>query len=237
MQAFGFTRETMQFMLLPLIEQKRDPVGSMGNDSALACLSDQPRMLYDYFKQLFAQVTNPAIDSIREEVIMSLECYIGPEGNLLETGREHAHRLLVPHPILSNEELAALCHIDQHPAVVAWRTKSIDITWPRSEGADGLVKALDRICSEAEQAIDDGYSLIVLSPIAKISEDRIPSRHAARHRCGSSPFGTTDETHTDWHRGRDRGSPRSAPPLLVDWLRRRRDQPVSGFRIALAFAT
>ena len=77
----------MQFMLLPLIQQQRDPVGSMGNDSALACLSDQPRMLYDYFKQLFAQVTNPAIDSIREEIIMSLECYIGPEANLLETTR------------------------------------------------------------------------------------------------------------------------------------------------------
>ncbi len=85
MQAFGYTTETMQFMLLPLVSELRDPVGSMGNDSALACLSDKPRMLYDYFKQLFAQVTNPPIDSIREEIIMSLECYIGPEGNLLET--------------------------------------------------------------------------------------------------------------------------------------------------------
>ena len=75
MQAFGYTAETMQFMLKPLVEQLRDPVGSMGNDSTLACLSDKPRMLYDYFKQLFAQVTNPPIDSIREEIIMSLECY------------------------------------------------------------------------------------------------------------------------------------------------------------------
>ena len=87
MQAFGYTVETMQFMLLPLVRELRDPVGSMGNDSALACLSDKPRMIYDYFKQLFAQVTNPAIDSIREEVVMSLECYIGPEGNLLKTVR------------------------------------------------------------------------------------------------------------------------------------------------------
>ena len=89
MQAFGYTTETMQFMLLPMVRDLRDPVGSMGNDSCLACLSDQPRMLYDYFKQLFAQVTNPAIDSIREEVIMSLECMIGPEHNLLETTPEH----------------------------------------------------------------------------------------------------------------------------------------------------
>jgi glutamate synthase (NADPH/NADH) large chain len=159
MQAFGYTMETMQFMLLPMALEKRDPIGSMGNDSALACLSDQPRMLYDYFKQLFAQVTNPAIDSIREEVIMSLECYIGPEGNLLETSEAHCRRLLVPHPILTNEELAALKHLDHR----GWRSRAIDITWPVSEGRSGLVRALDRICAEAEQAIDEGYSLLILS--------------------------------------------------------------------------
>ncbi|GIS90247.1 MAG: hypothetical protein CM1200mP20_02880 [Pseudomonadota bacterium] len=93
MQAFGYTTETLHFMLVPLITEKRDPVGSMGNDSALACLTDQPRMLYDYFKQLFAQVTNPAIDSIREEVVMALECYVGPEHNLLDTTEQHCHRL------------------------------------------------------------------------------------------------------------------------------------------------
>ena len=172
MQAFGFTQETMQFMLLPLIQEKRDPIGSMGNDSAIACLSDQPRMLYDYFKQLFAQVTNPAIDSIREEVIMSLECYIGPESNLLTTSKEHAHRLLVPHPILTNEELAALTHIDKHAKGRGWRTKLIDITWPKAEGRAGLLTALDRICQEAEDAINDGYSLFVLSDRA-MGADRV----------------------------------------------------------------
>ena len=93
MQAFGYTVETMQFMLLPLVNESRDPLGSMGNDSALACLSDKSRIIYDYFKQLFAQITNPPIDSIREEVVMSLACFIGPEGNLLETTPEHVHRL------------------------------------------------------------------------------------------------------------------------------------------------
>ncbi len=141
MQAFGYTTETMQFMLLPLVQQLRDPVGSMGNDSSLACLSDQPRMLYDYFKQLFAQVTNPAIDSIREEVIMSLECYIGPEANLLETTAENAHRLLVPHPILTNEELIALKHIESLPGGRGWRSRTIDITWPRSEGKAGIAQS------------------------------------------------------------------------------------------------
>jgi len=169
MQAFGYSTETMQFMLLPLVHEKRDPVGSMGNDSALAVLSDQPRMLYDYFKQLFAQVTNPPIDSIREEVIMSLECYVGPERNLLAATEEHAHRLLLPHPILTNEELAALKHLDHR----GWRTKLIDMTWPKSEGPSGLKTALDRICREAEQAIAEGFSLVVLSD-RLVNAERVP---------------------------------------------------------------
>ena len=169
MQAFGYTTETLQFMLLPLVYEKRDPIGSMGNDSALAVLSDQPRILYDYFKQLFAQVTNPPIDSIREEVIMSLECYIGPERNLLATTEQHAHRLLLPHPILTNEELAALKHINHR----GWKAQTIDITWAKSEGEAGLKKALERICHEAEQAITAGYSLVVLSDRA-VSAERTP---------------------------------------------------------------
>jgi glutamate synthase (NADPH/NADH) large chain len=169
MQAFGYTVETMQFMLLPMIREKRDPIGSMGNDSALAVLSDQSRMLYDYFKQLFAQVTNPPIDPIREEVIMSLECYIGPEQNVLETTEPHCHRLMVPHPILSNEELAAIKSLDHR----GWRTKTIDITWPKSEGPDGMVKALDRVCDEVEHAIEEGYALVVLTDRA-MSAERVP---------------------------------------------------------------
>ena len=170
MQAFGFTIETLQFMLVPLVKEKRDPVGSMGNDSALACLSDQPRMIYDYFKQLFAQVTNPAIDSIREEIIMSLECYIGPEGNLLDTTEAHAHRLRIPHPILTNAELASLKEMNER----GWRTKTIDITFLRTgDGKSAMIEALDRVCVEAEAAIDDGFSLVILSD-RKISADRAP---------------------------------------------------------------
>ena len=142
----------------------------MGNDSCLACLSDKPRMLYDYFKQLFAQVTNPAIDSIREEVIMSLECYIGPERNLLETTEEHAHRLRVPHPILSNEQLAALKHMNHRGWQHARRSTS---PGRAAKARPAWRKALDRICAEAEAAIDDGYSLVVLSDRA-IGRDRVP---------------------------------------------------------------
>ncbi len=168
MKAFGYTTETLRFMLRPICTQQRDPVGSMGNDAALACLSDQPRLLYDYFRQLFAQVTNPAIDSIREEVIMSLECYIGPEANLLETSAANCNRLLVPHPILTNEELAAIKRMDHR----GWRTKTIDITFPLAEGKAGVTTTLDRICAEAEQAIDDGFTLVVLSD-RKQSIDRV----------------------------------------------------------------
>ncbi|MEQ8785077.1 MAG: glutamate synthase large subunit [Pirellulaceae bacterium] len=169
MQAFGYTTETMQFMLLPMITEMRDPIGSMGNDSSLACLSDNPRMIYDYFKQLFAQVTNPAIDSIREELIMSLECYIGPEANLLESTAEHCHRLRVPHPILTNEEVAAIKHVDQR----GWKARTIDITYSREEGAAGMLPALDRICREAEEAIDEGFCIVVLTD-RKTNAERIP---------------------------------------------------------------
>ncbi|MBL8814490.1 MAG: glutamate synthase large subunit [Planctomyces sp.] len=169
MQAFGYTSETMDFMLLPLLKANKDPIGSMGNDAALACLSDQPRMLYDYFHQLFAQVTNPAIDSIREDVIMSLECYIGPEGNLLDTLPESCHRLAVPHPILTNHQMANLKGMDYR----GWKSKVIDITYPKSEGAAGLQPALKRICQEARDAIRNGFGLVVLSDRA-ISADRVP---------------------------------------------------------------
>src|SRR5215471_6250207 len=169
MQAFGYTTETLQFMLQPMVKEHRDPVGSMGNDSMLAVLSDKPRMLYDYFRQLFAQVTNPPIDSIREEVIMSLECYVGPERNLLATTEQHAHRLLLPHPILTNEELGALKDLDYR----GWKSKLIDITYDRSEGEAGLAARLDRIRREAEQAIENGFSLVVLSDRG-VSAERVP---------------------------------------------------------------
>jgi len=169
MQAFGYTTETMQFMLRPLVNELRDPVGSMGNDAALACLSDQARMLYDYFKQLFAQVTNPPIDSIREEIIMSLETYIGPERNLLDVGAEHCQRLRLRHPILSNAELAAIKAMDHR----GWKTKTIDITFPRAELTGGMLEALDNICAETERAIDEGYSNVILSD-RNIGRDRIP---------------------------------------------------------------
>ena len=168
MQAFGYTTETLEFMLLPLVTELRDPLGSMGNDAALACLSDKPRMIYDYFKQLFAQITNPPIDSIREEVIMSLECLIGPEGNLLSTVQKNVHRLRLEHPILSNEDFLKIKNIKSH----GWKTKTIDITYKKEKGSNGLINALNRISKESEEAIKKGFSFIVLSD-RNISSNRI----------------------------------------------------------------
>ncbi len=167
MKAFGYTTETMQFMLLPMVTEARDPLGSMGNDSALACLSDKPRMIYDYFKQLFAQVTNPPIDSIREEVVMSLKCFIGPEGNLLDTTESHAHRLSLEHPILSNRQLSTIKSMDYQ----GMRSRVIDITYDVNE-KEGFSKALDRICAEAAQAIHEGYSFVILCD-RNLARDRI----------------------------------------------------------------
>ncbi len=169
MKAFGFTTETMQFMLLPLVREIRDPLGSMGNDASLAVMSDKPRMLYDYFKQRFAQVTNPAIDAIREEVIMALECFIGPERNVLQATTEHANRLHMPHPIITNSELAAIKQLDHR----GWRARTIDITFPTDTGKEGLTNTLARICKEASDAIASGDSLIVLSD-RNVNETRVP---------------------------------------------------------------
>ena len=168
MQAFGYTTETMQFMLIPLVTEARDPLGSMGNDSALACLSDKPRMIYDYFKQLFAQVTNPAIDSIREEVVMSLSCFIGPEGNLINSEPKQARRLEIEHPILSNQQLTDIKHMNFR----GMTSKVIDITY-EIKSKNAYLERIDKICSEAAGALEEGYAFIILTD-RKISKTRAP---------------------------------------------------------------
>ncbi|MEX2443649.1 MAG: glutamate synthase large subunit [Alkalispirochaeta sp.] len=169
MRAFGFTLEHLNLILKPMAEDAKEPLGSMGNDAPLAVLSDKPRLIYDYFKQLFAQVTNPPIDSIREEVIMSLGSYIGPEGNVLVHSPEDAHRLWLDHPILTNEQTDQLKRMNHR----GWRSRVIDITYPKDEGEEVLKSALERIADEAEEAIAHGYSLVVLSDRA-VSRERVP---------------------------------------------------------------
>ncbi len=168
-KAFGYTREHVNVLLLPMVLNKKEALGSMGNDTPLAAFSSHERMTYDYFQQLFAQVTNPPIDSIREEIIMSLQCYIGPEGNLLDSVAEDAKRLLIKDPILTNTELAQIKALDYK----GWQSRTIDITFAASEGEAGLTATLDRVCQEASQAITDGIAVIVLSDRAT-GPKRIP---------------------------------------------------------------
>ena len=161
-QAFGYTQEDIKFFLLPMAQLGQDPVGSMGRDIPHAVLSDRPKLLYDYFKQSFAQVTNPPIDPIREELVMSLVSFIGPKPNLLNlaSGGDHM-RLEVRQPILSNADLEKIRNIDSQ--VKSFRSTTLDICFGVSEGTDGMAKALDKLCKKAKQAVVEGYNIIIIS--------------------------------------------------------------------------
>ncbi|MBN2831113.1 MAG: hypothetical protein JXL82_02390 [Candidatus Omnitrophica bacterium] len=159
LKSFGYSREDLKFIIKPMAEDGKEPVGSMGNDTPHAFLSDKPQLLYNYFKQLFAQVTNPAIDSIREKLVMSLESFIGPEKNLLDETPKHSHKLRVKNPILTDEELLKIRDI----GVNNFKTKTIYTFFDAESREEGFRLALERICFEAEYAIEQGYSFIILS--------------------------------------------------------------------------
>ena len=171
LKAFGYSLEQVTLLLAPMAVDSKEALGSMGNDAPLACLAQQPRLLFEYFRQLFAQVTNPPIDPIREAVVMSLGSYVGPQGNLLDMTKEDCHRLYLPSPMLSVEEFNAMMHI---PDIYReWTVATIDITFPRLEGIAGYYEALDRINDAATEAIERGDKILVLSD-RKTSSDRVP---------------------------------------------------------------
>jgi glutamate synthase domain-containing protein 2/glutamate synthase domain-containing protein 1/glutamate synthase domain-containing protein 3 len=167
--AFGYTQEDLRVILAPYALNAEQPIGSMGNDLALAVLSDQGPLLYNYFKQLFAQVTNPPIDSTREYVVMSVGTSVGSEKNLLDESPEHAHQLQIPQPILQNHELEALRQVDSS----VFKAHTIDITWPVEEGVPGLDAALARIAAEADEALAAGVNILILSD-RPMGADRAP---------------------------------------------------------------
>jgi len=158
-QAFGYTHEDLRIIMAPMAQKGEEPIGSMGTDAALAVLSDRPRLLYDYFKQLFAQVTNPPLDGIREELVTQVATCIGPEGNLLAPAPEHCRQLWLDTPILDNEQLARIRHL-QRPG---FRTCTVPILYPVAEGGSGLGRALEQVCRQADAAIAEGCSYIILS--------------------------------------------------------------------------
>jgi glutamate synthase (NADPH/NADH) large chain/glutamate synthase (ferredoxin) len=167
--AFGYTQEDLRVLIAPMASTGSEPIGSMGNDGALAVLSDQRPPLFSYFKQLFAQVTNPPIDPIREEVVMSLASAIGPEGNLLEEDPRHAHQLVMKQPILRNLELEKLKQAGHD----IFATQTLDITWPAEEGPDGMSRRLADLCDEAYQALESGVNVLILSD-RRMGPERAP---------------------------------------------------------------
>ncbi len=158
-RAFGYTEEDLRMLLTPMATNGEEPVGSMGMDTPLACLSDQPQPLFNYFKQLFAQVTNPAIDPIREELVMSLTSYIGTERNILEETPQHCHTLKLPHPILTNRDLEKLRRVSWGDFLAT----TLQAVFRADGGEQELERALDGLCRRASLAIRDGYRLLILS--------------------------------------------------------------------------
>jgi glutamate synthase (ferredoxin) len=157
--AFGYTFEELRLLLSPMARDGVEAVGAMGSDTPLAVLSDRPKLLYDYFQQLFAQVTNPPIDSIREEIITSAETTIGSERNLLKPEPESCHLIELKSPILSNEDLAKLKHIDES----GFKSVTLPILFNPKDGVGGLETTMAAVCAQADRAVNDGINIIILS--------------------------------------------------------------------------
>ncbi|MBN1913275.1 MAG: glutamate synthase large subunit [Candidatus Omnitrophica bacterium] len=157
LKAFGYTREDLKLILKPMAENAEEPIGSMGCDTPHAVLSKRPQLLYNYFKQLFAQVTNPAIDPIREELVMSTECFFGPRRNILEESQRHCRKLHLRQPILSNEDLEKIRQVRK-----GFKSKTVSLLFEIKK-RNGFQQALESICAQAERAIRNGYAFIILS--------------------------------------------------------------------------
>ena len=162
-QIFGYTDEELKVILAPMAKSGIEPIGSMGTDTPLAVLSDRPRLIFDYFQQLFAQVTNPPLDAIREEVVTAVASTIGPEANLLEPGPENCRQLVLPFPIIDNDELAKIIHAAGEGGREEFVSHTVRALYPVTSGGAGLERRLEEIFDEVSTAIDDGARIIVLS--------------------------------------------------------------------------
>jgi glutamate synthase (NADPH) large chain len=158
-QAFGYTQEDVELLLRPMALGAEEPLGSMGTDTPLAVLSQRPRLLYDYFKQLFAQVTNPPLDAIREELVTSMESTIGPERNLLKPEPESCRQIVIKYPIIDNDALAKV----RHTTVPGFRSVTLPMLYASAEGGVGLERALDALKKQAREAVADGHTVLILS--------------------------------------------------------------------------
>ncbi|MFJ8307631.1 MULTISPECIES: glutamate synthase large subunit [unclassified Streptomyces] len=162
-QTFGYTEEELRVILAPMARTAGEPLGSMGTDSPIAALSERPRLLFDYFTQLFAQVTNPPLDAIREELVTSLRSTLGPQGNLLEPTAASCRSVTLPFPVIDNDELAKLIHINADGDMPGMKAVTLSGLYRVSGGGDALAARIDAICKETDAAIEGGARLIVLS--------------------------------------------------------------------------
>lgn len=162
-QTFGYTEEELRVIIAPMAKTGGEPLGSMGTDSPIAALSERPRLLFDYFTQLFAQVTNPPLDAIREELVTSLRSSLGPASNLLEPTAASCRSVTLPFPVIDNDELAKLIHINADGDMPGMKAATLSGLYRVSGGGDSLAARIEEICAEADEAIDNGARLIVLS--------------------------------------------------------------------------
>ena len=162
-QMFGYTHEELKILITPMAAGGGEALGSMGTDTPLAVLSERPRLLFDYFKQLFAQVTNPPLDAIREEVVTAVSSSVGPEANLLDPGPQSCRQLALPFPIIDNDDLAKIIHINDDGTRPGLQAKVLSGLFRVADGGGGLRIALDRVCQQASDAIEAGARIIVLS--------------------------------------------------------------------------
>ena len=169
-QTFGYTQEDLRLLIAPMAEKGEEPIGSMGTDASLAVLSEKPRLLYEYFKQLFAQVTNPPLDAIREELVTSMGSTIGPERNLLKPERESCRQIHIKYPIIHNEHVAKLRNL---PPDVPFRSTTLSMLFDPSANGEGLAKAMDELCRRASEAVASGYDILILSDRG-VSRDLAP---------------------------------------------------------------
>ncbi|MFI5838366.1 glutamate synthase large subunit [Catenuloplanes sp. NPDC051500] len=162
-QTFGYSEEELKVLIGPMAKAGAEPLGSMGTDTPISPLSKRPRLLYDYFHQLFAQVTNPPLDAIREELVTSLQMTIGPEGNLLDPGPASCRQIVLPYPIIDNDELAKILSIDEDGDLPGFKAVRVSGLYPLRDGAAGIRARLIQICRHVSEAIEDGVRILVLS--------------------------------------------------------------------------
>ena len=162
-RTFGYTEEELKILLAPMARTGAEPIGSMGTDTPIAVLSQRPRLIFDYFAQLFAQVTNPPLDAIREELVTSTSSVVGPEGNVLQPGPDSCRQIVLPHPVISNEDLAKVLYLNEHGDHPEFKSFAIDGLYPVAEGGAGMRTAIEDIQAKVSEAIADGAKIIVLS--------------------------------------------------------------------------